>query len=232
MDKDMMYSGIDTRSELLLGDKFKKISCFKVAIIGLGGVGSIIPLSLVRSGFKNLLIIDGDKVDQSNLNRQIAYNFSDIGKFKADVLKEKLYDIRKDINIDSLNLFIDEKFDFSSLNAMDFVIDCIDDLKAKVLLAKYCINNSINYVSSMGTGNRLNPSKLSVSTLNKTSGDPLARKFRYLLRKENIDLKKINVVYSLEEPIIKGKVVSSMAFVPNATGLLISSFVLRKLLEV
>lgn len=222
---------IDTRSKLLLGDDFNLIKNFKIVVVGLGGVGSIVPLSLVRSGVKNLLLIDGDKVDATNLNRQMAYFSQDVGHFKSEVLKEKLLEIREDLNLEEKHIFIDKETDFSFLKGFDYIVDCIDDIEAKVLLAKFAINNDIPLIASMGTGNRLDPSKLMITRLDKTSGDPLAKKFRYLLRKENIDLKKINVVTSLEEPLVKGQVVSSMAFVPNAAGLLMSSYVLKELLR-
>lgn len=222
---------IDTRSKLLLGDDFNLIKNFKIVVIGLGGVGSIVPLSLVRSGVKHLLLIDGDKVDATNLNRQMAYFSQDVGHFKSEVLKEKLLEIREDLNLEEKHIFIDKETDFSFLKGFDYIVDCIDDIEAKVLLAKFAINNDIPLIASMGTGNRLDPSKLIITRLDKTSGDPLAKKFRYLLRKENIDLKKINVVTSLEEPLVKGQVVSSMAFVPNAAGLLMSSYVLKELLR-
>lgn len=222
---------IDIRSKLLLGDDFSLIKNFKIVVIGLGGVGSIVPLSLVRSGVKNLLLIDGDKVDATNLNRQMAYFSQDVGRFKSEVLKKKLLEIREDLNLEEKHIFIDKETDFSFLKGFDYIVDCIDDIEAKVLLAKFAISNDIPLIASMGTGNRLDPSKLMITRLDKTSGDPLAKKFRYLLRKENIDLKKINVVTSLEEPLVKGQVVSSMAFVPNAAGLLMSSYVLKELLR-
>lgn len=222
---------IDTRSKLLLGDDFNLIKNFKIVVIGLGGVGSIVPLSLVRSGVKNLLLIDGDKVDATNLNRQMAYFSQDVGHFKSEVLKKKLLEIRDDLNLEERHIFIDNETDFSFLKGFDYIVDCIDDIEAKVLLVKFAISNDIPLIASMGTGNRLDPSKLIITRLDKTSGDPLAKKFRYLLRKENIDLKKINVVTSLEEPLVKGQVVSSMAFVPNAAGLLMSSYVLKELLR-
>ena len=222
---------IDTRSKLLLGDDFNLIKNFKIVVIGLGGVGSIVPLSLVRSGVKNLLLIDGDKVDATNLNRQMAYFSQDVGHFKSEVLKEKLLEIREDLNLEEKHIFIDKETDFSFLKGFDYIVDCRDDIEAKVLLAKFAINNDIPLIASMGTGNRLDPSKLIITRLDKTSGDPLAKKFRYLLRKENVDLKKINVVASLEEPLVSGQVVSSMAFVPNAAGLLMSSYVIKELLR-
>lgn len=222
---------IDTRSKLLLGDDFNLIKNFKIVVIGLGGVGSIVPLSLVRSGVKNLLLIDGDKVETTNLNRQMAYFSQDVGHFKSEVLKKKLLEIREDLNLEEKHIFIDKETDLSFLKGFDYIVDCIDDIEAKVLLAKFAINNNISLIASMGTGNRLDPSKLIITRLDKTSGDPLAKKFRYLLRKENVDLKKINVVASLEEPLVSGQVVSSMAFVPNAAGLLMSSYVIKELLR-
>lgn len=222
---------IDTRSKLLLGDDFNLIKNFKIVVIGLGGVGSIVPLSLVRSGVKNLLLIDGDKVEATNLNRQMAYFSQDVGHFKSEVLKKKLLEIREDLNLEENPIFIDKETDLSFLKGFDYIVDCIDDIEAKVLLAKFAINNDISLIASMGTGNRLDPSKLIITRLDKTSGDPLAKKFRYLLRKENVDLKKINVVASLEEPLVSGQVVSSMAFVPNAAGLLMSSYVIKELLR-
>lgn len=226
-----MIEEIDTRTKLLLGDDFEKLASFKIAIIGLGGVGSIVPISLIRSGFENLIIVDGDRVDITNLNRQIAYDTSDIGKFKAEILKEKLLKIRPNAKIQHFNTFIDENFDFNVFSGVDFIIDCIDDIEAKVLLASFCEKNNINLVCSMGTGNRLNPSALKIVRLDKTCNDPLAKKFRYLLRKNNLDLKRIFVASSEETPIIKDKVVSSMAFVPNSCGLLLASYVLRYLLR-
>lgn len=222
---------IDTRSKLLLGDDFNLIKNFKIVVIGLGGVGSIVPLSLVRSGVKNLFLIDGDKVEATNLNRQMAYFSQDVGHFKSEILNKKLLEIREDLNLEEKHIFIDKETDLSFLKGFDYIVDCIDDIEAKVLLAKFAINNDISLIASMGTGNRLDPSKLIVTRLDKTSGDPLAKKFRYLLRKENVDLKKINVVASLEEPLVSGQVVSSMAFVPNAAGLLMSSYVIKELLR-
>lgn len=226
-----MSNDIDTRTRLLLGEDFKKISSFKIAVIGLGGVGSIVPISLIRSGFENLIIIDGDKVDASNLNRQIAYDLSDVGKFKAEILKEKLLKIRPNARIQNINCFVDDSFDFNIFLDVDFIIDCIDDIQAKVLIASFSEKNNINLVCSMGTGNRLDPSVLKIVRLDKTCNDPLAKKFRYLLRKSDLNLKRIYVVSSDEIPLVKDKVVSSMAFVPNSSGLLLASYVLRYLLR-
>ena len=221
---------IDSRTKLLLQEDFFKLNNKKIVVIGIGGVGSIIPISLVRTGIKNITIIDKDKVDQSNLNRQIAYNINDIGKFKVDALYSHLYEIQDDIKITKIPANIDENFDFGVLDKADYVIDCIDDINAKVLIAKETFKRSIPLISSLGMGNRVDPSKVEITKLNKTTNDPLAKKFRYLLRKENIDLSKIDVAFSSETPIIKDKIISSVVFVPNSAGLNIASFVIRKII--
>lgn len=221
---------IDSRTKLLLQEDFFKLNNKKIVVIGIGGVGSIIPISLVRTGIKNITIIDKDKVDQSNLNRQIAYNIHDIGKFKVDALYSHLYEIQDDIKITKIPANIDENFDFGVLDKADYVIDCIDDINAKVLIAKETFKRSIPLISSLGMGNRVDPSKVEITKLNKTTNDPLAKKFRYLLRKENIDLSKIDVAFSSETPIIKDKIISSVVFVPNSAGLNIASFVIRRII--
>lgn len=221
---------IDSRTKLLLQEDFFKLNNKKIVVIGIGGVGSIIPISLVRTGIKNITIIDKDKVDQSNLNRQIAYNINDIGKLKVDALYSHLYEIQDDIKITKIHANIDENFDFGVLDEVDYAIDCIDDINAKVLIAKETFKRSIPLISSLGMGNRVDPSKVEITKLNKTTNDPLAKKFRYLLRKENIDLSKIDVAFSSETPIIKDKIISSVVFVPNSAGLNIASFVIRRII--
>lgn len=219
---------IDNRSSLLITEEATNyIKNKKVAIFGLGGVGSIVPISLARSGILNLLLVDFDKVSESNLNRQLAYTSLDVGKSKSLVTKNLLNNIRDDLNVVSLNCKVDENFDYSILDSYDYVIDCIDDLKGKILLIKYCLQNNINIISSLGMGNRLDPSKVIITKLNKTTDDPLARKLRYELKKENVDISKLDVSFSLEKPIIKSRVISSMVFVPNASGLLMASFVFK-----
>jgi tRNA threonylcarbamoyladenosine dehydratase len=221
----------DDRTKMLLGDEnFEKLKSFNVCVIGLGGVGSIVPITLLRSGIVNLTIIDKDVVDSSNLNRQIAYDENDVGSLKSEALKKKLLMIRKNAKVLANPLLIDENFDFASLKQFDYVCDCIDDIHAKILLISYCINNGIKIISSLGMGNRINPSNIVVTKLNKTTIDPLAKKLRYELRKQNVNIDNINVVFSKNEPIIKSNIVSSMAFVPNSAGLMMASFVIEDLL--
>ena len=224
-------STIDDRTKLLLSSNFDKLKDFKIAVIGLGGVGSIIPLVLVRSGFLNLIIDDFDTVDITNLNRQLAYDLNDLGKPKSLVIRDKIFNIRKNLNVLTLNEKIDDNFNFDLLKDCDYIIDCIDDIEAKILLIKYAISNNIKIVSSLGMGNRLDSTKVVITKLNKTTNDPLAKKLRYLLKKENIDISKLYVSFSLETPIIKSNIISSMAFVPNASGLAMASFAIIDLLN-
>lgn len=230
MQKKTLNS-FDDRSKLLLGEKFGMMKNFKFAICGVGGVGSIIPLSLVRSGVKKLILVDFDKVDPSNLNRQLAYNANDIGKSKVNVLKTKLESLRDDLSLDIIEKRIDEDFDFSIFNNCDYVFDCIDDFDAKVNLIIYCLKHDIKIISSLGMGNRLDSSKIVITTLNKTFDDPLARKLRYVLKTRGVDIKKLLVSFSTEHPIISGNKISSMVFVPNVAGLIMASHVINELLN-
>lgn len=220
----------DSRSKLILREDFNKLQNFNICVIGLGGVGSIVPISLARSGFKNFLLIDKDKVDISNLNRQIAYSKEDLNRYKTSALKDHLLKLREDLSINTKEVEINLDTDLEFLDSYDYVIDCIDSINGKKAIIKYCLNKNINVISSLGMGNRLDPSKVEVTKLNKTTSDPLARKLRYELKKDNVDISKVVVSFSSEKPIINNKVIGSMIFVPNVSGLLISSYVLRQLL--
>lgn len=228
----MQKESINSRSEIILGkENIEYLSLKKIAVIGLGGVGSIIPLVLVRSNIRKIILIDNDFVNVSNLNRQIAYDQNDLGKPKVEALKEKLFNIRDDLEIEIYHKKIDANFDFNVLKDVNYVIDCIDDLEGKVLLTKYCYFHNIKIVSSLGMGYKLDPTNVEIISLNKTTTDPLAKKFRYLLKKENIDISKITTAFSSEPIIIKGKEIGSMAFVPNAAGLALASFVIREIIK-
>lgn len=228
----MQKESINSRSEIILGkENLDYLSFKKIAVIGLGGVGSIIPLVLARSNIKKIILIDYDLVNISNLNRQIAYYQKDLGKAKVEALKDELLNIKDDLEIEIFNKKIDVNFDFNVLNSVDYVIDCIDDLEGKVLLTKYCYLNNIKIVNSLGMGYKLDPTNVKIVSLNKTTSDPLAKKFRYLLKRENIDISKIITAFSPESIIIKGKEIGSMAFVPNAAGLALASFVIREIIK-
>ena len=225
---------IDLRSKALYKEKFEKIKEVKIAIIGLGGVGSIIPISLVRNGVKTLLLIDKDKVEISNLNRQIAYNKNDINKYKADVLKDKLSLMHDNLSINIKNEKIDENFNFSIFNDYDYILDCIDDIKAKILLIKYALKRNKKIISSLGMGKKYFPSKIEITTLNKTYNDRLAKKLRYELKKEEVDLKKVVVCFSSEitNENFDKNVIASSFFVPNSAGIMIASYLINDYLNI
>lgn len=219
---------IEDRTKILLGPNYEKLEKIKVSIAGIGGVGSIIPLILARTGVKKFVLVDKDVVDSSNLNRQIAYDFQDINTRKIDAISQKIEKISQNIEISAHFSRIDDTFDFEIFKDSDFIVDAIDDLHAKVLLIKYALTNNIKIISSLGMGNRIDSTKVEITKLNKTTEDPLARKLRYLLKKEDLDISKIDVCYSKEKPIVKDKVIASIGTVPNAAGLAIVSEIIKK----
>ena len=221
---------IEDRTKLLLGENYNKLKNYKISIVGLGGVGSIIPLVLSRTGFKKLIVVDKDTVDSSNLNRQIAYDFSDLGKKKVDIIYQKVKKIDENCEILSISSQINKDFDFSIFNDSNYIIDAIDDLDAKVLLIKYALEHNIRIISSLGMGNKIDSTKVEITKLNKTTEDPLAKKLRYMLKKEGVDISKINVCFSKEKPIIKNHIIASIATVPNAAGLAIVSKIIDDIL--
>ncbi len=228
-----MEKHFDDRTKLLIGEENVEIlHTKKVAVCGNGGVGSIIPIALLRSGIYKFILVDFDKVDASNLNRQIAFSTNDLGKCKVDSLNSYMNNLRKEAETVSVFSKIDENFNFKIFNECDYVFDCIDDIRAKVLLIKYCKENNIKIISSLGMGNRLDPTKVIITKINKTTSDPLAKKLRYLLKEAGVDLSSVLVSFSLEKPIKKDKIVSSMIFVPNASGLAMASYALRDMLNI
>ena len=221
------------RLKLLIGEEnLNKISNTKVLVVGVGGVGGEAVISLVRSGIKNITIVDFDKVDITNLNRQVVAYQSTIGKLKVDVLENLIKDINPECNVVKYPIFLDkdnikEIFDNGSF---DFVIDCCDSKDTKKAIIMESLNRNIDFISSMGTGNKLDPTELEIVDIRKTNNDPLARIFRKWVKDEKIN-KKIPVLCSKEVPVRSGNVVASNSFVPNSAGLLISSYVIRKIIE-
>lgn len=215
----------------LIGEeKLGIIANTKILLLGVGGVGGHLAEALVRSGIEHLTIVDKDTVDLTNLNRQIIALHSTLGRPKVEVLKERLEDINPSSKIVALQQNINENMEELKLVEYDYVLDCIDDTKVKIALAKECLNENIKLISSTGTARKMDPSKLHITTLDKTSYDPLAKKMRSLLR--DYDIKKIVVLASEEEPIAtQSDVLGSTAFVPSVGGLLIASYVIRDIIE-
>ena len=183
-----------SRSIGLLGeDNFNLIQDKVIAIFGLGGVGGTALEALARTGFNRFIIVDFDKVDASNLNRQILYTFKDVGRNKVEVAKERILAINPDADIKA---FMGKAQEFDFNQRIDFVVDAIDDVDGKLFLLKKAQENNIPSIMSLGMANRFNPEQVRVSKLNQTRNDPLAKKIRYMAKQANLDLSKINVIIS------------------------------------
>lgn len=218
------------RLELLIGkENIEKISKINVLIVGIGGVGETALEALVRSGVKNITIIDKDVFSESNLNRQILSTRDSIGLYKVDVGINRCKSINPDVNITGLKINLDEK-NVNELEYFDYIIDACDDINAKLALMQYANKNNINLISSMGTGKRLNPSNVIITRLDKTSNDPLAKKMRYEARKRGLKL-NIPVVCSKEEPINNDRIIASSIFVPSTAGLMLAYYIIEKVIN-
>ena len=230
-----------SRLELLLGkDALDKLATKNVIVFGLGGVGGNVCDALVRSGIKNITIVDNDVVAITNINRQLIANLNTVGKVKVDVMEEHLKSINKEVNVTKKQIFFlpdnKEKIDFKKY---DYVVDAIDTVSAKIEIIKICKSLQIPIISALGCGNKLDPTKLEVADLSKTSYDPLAKVLRRELRKYGIN--HLKVIYSKENPIeIKGeieeetskkRIPGSSAFVPPVAGIIIASEVIKDLLN-
>ncbi len=225
-------NGMDKRFErtaLIAGEEnINKLSKAVVAVFGIGGVGGYVCEALVRSGVGNFILFDGDTVARSNINRQIIALESTVGRYKTEVMKERMCLINPNVNVTAYNQFFSKENsgDFN-FEGVDYIVDAVDDIKAKLELAVIADRLNIPIISAMGAGNKVDPTAFEVTDIFKTSVCPLARIMRRELRK--LGIKKLKVVYSKEEPKnppyrIEGeKTVGSLAFVPSVMGLIISS---------
>lgn len=220
------------RSKQLLGeDKIKALKDKAILVIGVGGVGGTALEALARSGFKKFVLIDFDKVDISNLNRQILFTSEDVGKDKVFAAKDKLLKINKDFEVKTIQARIGEQaLEELGIGDVDFIVDAIDFVEGKLSIYKFALEHHIPFISSLGMGNRIDPEKVTITNLNKTENDPLAKKLRYEARTRGLSLKDIPVVFSKEEPLIKSPKPASMIMVPSTAGLLIAKYVLNTIL--
>ena len=228
-DKQFKFS----RLEKIIGsDNLNNLSNKTVLVLGVGGVGGYVVESLARSNIGTLIIVDYDKVEETNINRQIIALKSTIGKSKVDVLEERIKDINSGCKVIKIDKFIDnnnylELFD----NNIDYFVDACDTVLVKKLVIKECLKRNIPFISSMGTGNKLDPSKLEIIDIRKTVNDPLARLLRKFVKDEKIN-KKVMVLSSKELPIKTGeRTPGSTAFVPSSAGLLIASYIVRSFID-
>ena len=199
----------------------------KVLVIGVGGVGGYAVEALARCGIGNITIVDYDKVDISNINRQIIALHSTIGLFKVEVLKKRILDINPNCLLETFNCFYDEKTTDLIFNKdYDYILDCCDSLKSKELLIREANKRNIKIISSMGAGFKFDPSKIQIEKLKNTSYDKLARILRYNL-KDNKKCLEIPVVYSKEQMEKKGTTIGSNAFIPSIFGLTMVSYIIN-----
>lgn len=221
------------RLELLIGkENLDKIHSKSVAVIGLGGVGGYVLETLVRNGIENIIIVDMDKVDITNKNRQIIATDDTLDKNKVDAFKERILSINKKCNIITLNMFLNEenKKELFKYN-IDYLVDSCDTVKTKIMLIRECVNRNIKIISSMGTAKKMDPKKLEITTLRKTSYDPLAKVIRHEINRLDIT-EDITVLSSKEEVIkIKGNLLGSYSVVPNTAGILISDYIIKDIIK-
>ena len=229
------------RTRLLIGDKkLEKLRNSKVVVVGCGGVGSYACEALARSGIGKLVIIDKDEINITNLNRQLMSNYANVGLSKVEQMASRIRSYAS-CDVETVACFFDES-SIHLLDGVDFVIDAIDTMASKLILAKYCLASKIPFVMSLGMANRLDPSKLIYTTLDKTSYDPVAKIMRNLCKKEEITT-KIPVIFSQEIPF-KHMVMekegdnrkerfplASMVFVPSSAGILAASVCVRTLID-
>lgn len=226
-----------SRTEMLIGnDGLKKLSESKVAVFGLGGVGSYVCEGLVRGGIGNFVLIDFDKVDESNINRQLIATSKTVGRQKVDLMKERILEINPDANVEVYREFYmaDSQSDIITED-LSYAVDCVDTIMAKIAVICKCDELDVPVISSMGTGNKLDATMFEVADIYETSVCPLARIMKKDLRKRNIE--KLKVVYSKEHPINtndceinkdkKFKVKGSISFVPSVAGLIIAGEVIK-----
>ena len=221
-----------SRITRILGDApIEAIQQKKVAIFGLGGVGGYVVEALTRMGVGKLVLIDHDTVDITNLNRQIYALHSTIGMKKVDVATSRCLDINPNVEITKYDQFyLPEKGLEYMFEDCDFVVDCIDTVTAKIDLIEQCRKRNINIISSMGTGNKLDPSLFEITTIEKTSVCPIAKVMRKELKVRNI--KKQMVLFSTEKPIkTDGSTPGSVSFVPSSAGLMIAGYVFKELIK-
>lgn len=244
-----------SRTELLIGkDGLEKLRNSKVVVFGIGGVGSFTVEALARSGVGTLVLIDDDTICLTNLNRQIHATYDTLSKSKVEVMKERILSINKKCEVITHQVFVtaDNIGDIVTED-VDYVVDAIDTITAKLALAVYCQDKNIKIISSMGTGNKLDPTQFKVTDIYKTKVCPLAKVMRYELRKRGV--KALKVVYSEEVPMkpqaedvvtcktgcvctggtkkcsSKRQIPGSVSFVPPVAGMIIASVVIRDMLE-
>lgn len=244
-----------SRTELLIGKEgIEKLHNAKVAIFGIGGVGSFVVEGLVRAGVENFILVDDDKICLTNLNRQIIATRKTVGKYKVEVAKERILEINPNAKVETYQEFFMPNSEGILDETIDYVVDCVDTVTAKIELVVRAKNLGLPIISCMGTGNKLDPTRFEVTDIYKTSICPLAKVMRKELRARGID--SLKVVYSKEEQIkpdetlecscktgcicppgtvrkctARNQVPGSISFVPSVAGLIIAGEVIKDIIK-
>ena len=235
-----------SRTELLAGQQgMQKLARTSVAVIGLGGVGSYSAEALARSGIGKFILIDFDVIEPTNINRQILALQSTIGKPKVELMQQRIRDINPKAEVIIYQEVLDGNNQERLLEGAEYCVDAIDSLSSKIGLLEFLLKNERKFISVMGAGNRLNPSQVHISTIDKSHNCPLARRVRKLLNKKGIR-GHFPCVYSSELPIIpendvsiedsitkdrQRKVIGSISYLPAVMGLMAAAYVIRSILE-
>ena len=222
-----------SRLESLVGqENINKIKKTKVLILGLGGVGGYTVESLTRCGVENITLVDGDTIKPSNINRQIIATRRNNNKYKTKEWKKRIKRINPDAIVNIINTHITEdNMEVLFSDNYDYIIDCCDTSKVKIKLIKECDKKGIKLVSSMGMANKMDATRIKISTLDKTDTDPLAKKIRHELGNKNKELmSKVTVVYS-DEKAINNTMLGSTAYVPAVAGLYITNFIIDDIIK-
>lgn len=218
-----------TRSLPLIGeDGLARLAACRVTVVGLGGVGGYVVEVLARSGVGALTLIDGDKVEESNLNRQIAALSKDIGRYKAEVLAERVEEINPRCKVNAVCEMLTDSNCAALVDGSSYVADAIDSLAAKAALAVYCTGKGLPIVSAMGAGNRAGWCDFRVADIYKTDYDPLAKKFRKMMKERGV--RKLDVCFTQTPPVQTGGTVASMPFAPAACGVRMGAYIVERLL--
>ncbi|MBQ9072473.1 MAG: tRNA threonylcarbamoyladenosine dehydratase [Bacilli bacterium] len=216
------------RLKLLIGDKINDIYSKKVLVIGLGGVGSYAVEALVRSGIQDITIVDNDKISITNLNRQLMTYHSNINNYKTDEVEKRILDINPNCKIQKITEFITlDNINNLFNKKIDYVIDACDTVTVKLELIRICKKKDIKLISCMGTGNKMDPSRLKIMDIRKTNYDPIAKIIRKMVKDERIK-GKVMVICSDEQPKVKiREFIPSNSFVPATAGLLCASYIIN-----
>ena len=226
-----------SRTAMLIGEEnVEKLSSCHIAVFGIGGVGGFVVEALARSGIGAFDLIDNDTVNITNINRQIIATHDTVGRYKTEVMKERILSINPDAKVNVYNTFYlpenSAEFDFAKY---DYIVDAVDTVTAKIEIIVNAKKVGTPVISSMGTGNKLDPTRFEIADIYKTSVCPLAKVMRHELKKRGID--KLKVLYSKEEPLKripengeKKPTPASISFVPSVAGLIIAGEVIKELI--